>query len=311
MLCNHLVKRGGRKALMREYRIIKKKRAEKYNRSPVIKGIRTSTIWHTVLLPLLAINRKASGQTLTIVGDKRLKTNKPIIYACTHIGFYDIMMAFEAIKTPCWLFLGDPDSVLNTFYGWLVERNGVVYVDAYDRDDRKLSKNISVQLLKQNGNLMIYPEGAWNVTDNLVVMKLFRGTVEMALETGAEIVPIAIEQYGKDFYVNIGRNISYEKANGDAQKLTDELRDTLCTLKWKIWEKFSVCKRKEIDEDFGLHFASDILEEAGPYYTMKMVEDERYHDKHVKSHDEVFSFIGNLVPRRENAFLFRDNMKNM
>jgi hypothetical protein len=59
---------------------------------------------------------------------------------------------------------------------------------------------------------------------------------------------------------------------------------------------------KEFDEDFRLHFASDILEEAGPYYTMKMVEDERYHDKHVKSHDEVFSFIGNLVPRRENAF---------
>lgn len=47
--------------------------------------------------------------------------------------------------------------------------------------------------------MMIFPEGAWNVTDNLPVMKLFGGTVSMALLSGAVIIPIAIEQYSKDF----------------------------------------------------------------------------------------------------------------
>lgn len=38
-------------------------------------------------------------------------------------------------------------------------------------------------------------------------MPLYSGTAEMAIRSGAEIVPIAIEEYGKDYYVNIGKNI--------------------------------------------------------------------------------------------------------
>lgn len=63
---------------------------------------------------------------------------------------------------------------------------------------------------------MIFPEGAWNVTENLPVMPLFAGAAEMGILTGAEIVPIAFEKYGKDFYVNIGKNISPENfSTGD------------------------------------------------------------------------------------------------
>lgn len=44
---------------------------------------------------------------------------------------------------------------------------------------------------------MIFPEGAWNISENLLVMKLYTGAAEMAIRTGADIVPIAIEQFGK------------------------------------------------------------------------------------------------------------------
>lgn len=170
---------------------------------------------------------------------KGIKRKNDIIGSCCQslfweIGYSDIIMAFEAIKSPCWLFLSDPESVYRTFDGWLVETNGVIYMNAYSKTDRKIAKETVIHLLQQNGSLLIFPEGAWNVTDNLPVMKLFRGTVEMALKTGAEIVPIAIEQYRKNFYVNIGKNIKYECFQSDAQKLTNALRDILATLKWKI-----------------------------------------------------------------------------
>lgn len=48
------------------------------------------------------------------------------------------------------------------------------------------------------------PEGACNITPNLPVMKLYDGTASMALETGADIIPIRIEQYDNDFFVCIG-----------------------------------------------------------------------------------------------------------
>jgi 1-acyl-sn-glycerol-3-phosphate acyltransferase len=291
---------------MKSYQTIKEKRAAEFEKNPYIKGIPASNVWHKVLLPLLKVNDKINHLNLHIINDKRRTTNKPVIYACTHIGFYDVMMLFEAITCPCWLFCGDPDSLINTFYGWMLEKNGVIWVDNYDKADRKLAKEIATQLLKQGGNLMIFPEGAWNMTDNLIVMKLYQGTAMMALETDADIVPIAIEQYGKEFYVNIGENISSKDCGSDVLAFTERLRDILATLKWEIWELFPLTERGSLPENMKNSFAADILAESGDdSYTMKMYEDERYHDKNITSPEEAFAFIKNLIPRRENAFLFR------
>jgi 1-acyl-sn-glycerol-3-phosphate acyltransferase len=290
---------------MKSYQTIKEKRATEFEKNPHIKSVATSRICHAILLPLLKFSNRINHLNVSILNDKRELTNKPVIYACTHIGFYDICVLFEALKSPCWLFLGNPDPILGTFYGWLVERNGVVYVDTYDKGDRKIAKKMSAQLLRQGGRLMIFPEGAWNLTENLPCMKLFRGASDLAVETDAEIIPVAIDQYGKDFYVNIGENIRTAKDDCDVQLFTEQLRDILATLKWEIWESFPITERKSISEELKHTFAQNILVEAGDSYTMKMCEDERYHDKNITSTEEAFAFVKNLIPRRENAFLFR------
>ena len=67
--------------------------------------------------------------------------------------------------------------------------------------------------------------------------KGYTGAAEMAICTGAEIVPIAFEKFGKNFYVNIGANISPKNfVLEQKQELTDMLRDRLATLKWELWE---------------------------------------------------------------------------
>ena len=45
------------------------------------------------------------------------------------------------------------------------------------------------------------------------------------------MVSIAIDQYGKDFYVNIERHISYVDKADNVKELTEELRSILATLK--------------------------------------------------------------------------------
>lgn len=88
---------------------------------------------------------------------------------------------------------------------------------------------------------MIYPEDAWNIIENQVVMPLYSGAAEMAIRSGAEIVPIAMEQYDKTYYVNIGKNINLTGyALSQKRQATEELRDVLCTLKWEIWKNFKV-----------------------------------------------------------------------
>lgn len=228
-----------------------------------------------------------------MIADHRDRKKNPVIYACTHIGYDDVVMTFEAILSPCWLFWGNPGTDYRTLNGWMVEKNGVVFLDTYDKEDRRIAKQTSMRLLKQGMSLLIYPEGAWNLTENLPVMKLYRGTVDMAIETGVDIVPIAIEQRGKNFYVNIGKNINYANRENSLQELTNELRDILATLKWEIWERLGVEKRESIPEDFHEHFAYDILEEAWSAYpyTMEEWEAERFHDKDNPDPEEVFAPI--------------------
>lgn len=284
---------------------IKEKRKNNKKRKSLVRGLRCSKIWHQILLPLLKLLRIIGKQNIRIVADKHINTKRPVIYACTHIGFYDIMILFEVIKKPCWLFWGNPGEDLTTIFGWMARKNGTVLVDAYDREDRKLAKIEAENLLKQGGSLMIFPEGAWNITDNEPVMKLFPGTVSMALSTGAEIVPIAIEQYDKTFYVNIGKNIDYASGNANINELTDELRNILATLKWDIWEMQPLQKRKNLSANIGEQFRKKVLDEADGKYTFQMIQNERYHDKSVDTKEEVFAFLDKIKIRKENIFLYK------
>ncbi len=61
--------------------------------------------------------------------------------------------------------------------------------------------------LRAGGNLMYFPEGTWNLSPNLPVLPCFWGIVEIAQKGNAIIVPVAAEQYGKHFKINIGCNL--------------------------------------------------------------------------------------------------------
>lgn len=109
--------------------------------------------------------------------------------------------------------------------------NGVISIETFNREDRKVGFHRAVELLSKSGSLLIFPEGAWNVTPNLPVMKTFSGAVRMAKESGCEIIPMAVQQYGKTLYYNIGENYSIPcDTEKSVDKLNKELRDKLCTL---------------------------------------------------------------------------------
>jgi len=270
-------------------------RKYQYENNVPLKGIEARKKIHTILVNLIKIDRLLSHENLTVLSNRQIKTDKPIIYACTHIGGNDIQRTFEAIKKHAYLFLGDPEGIYRDFAGVMLYFNGVICLETSDKNDRHIAKERAVELLKKGGSLLIYPEGAWNITENLPVMKLYTGTVKMALETGADIVPIAIEQYDQDFYVSIGKNINIDLfSNLGVKDINMKLRDEMATLKWEIWEHQGVQKRNGMSEEFKNNFQQNIIDRCEYGFTIDDVYATMYNDPNEVSPDEVFKFVKKL-----------------
>lgn len=284
-----------------------------YKKGEELKYIELRKKVYFLIKSILKIDQLLSKEKIVILKDlHNTNENKPRIYACTHIGGNDIQRAFQVIKEPAYLMLGDPGILYKKAIYKGLQLNGVIPLETTDKEDRKIAYNRAIELLQKGGNLLIYPEGAWNVSPNLLVMKIFTGTVRMAQETGAEIIPIAVEQYGKDFYFNIGENYSISKdEDKDAKELTSELRDKLVTLKWEILESQPKLDRAIITDNYLDEFQSEIVDRCNYGYGFSLQDalNESFHDKNVVTDAEVFSFLENLDINQNNAFLMKDKLE--
>lgn len=259
------------------------------------KGIRIRNKVHQLLLQIVIIDRILNHETVTILKDERIKNNHPKVFACTHIGGNDIQRTFEAIKDPAYLFLGDPQELYRNLEGLLLYLNGVICLETRDKIDRGIAKKRSIELLEKGGNLLIYPEGAWNISPNLPVMKLYKGAVNIAVKTKADIIPIAIEQVENHFYVSIGKNIiTSDMECIDTNLLNQTLRDAMATEKWNIWENIGVYPRKTVANQTLNSYQQSIVDKCCYNFTLKDVLETMYKDPNEISYDEVFAPIKKL-----------------
>lgn len=286
---------------LREYRI------ERYADIEKTKIPWWRTPMHYLLVGVLILIRLFEKREVKVILDERIPTDKPVLYACTHIGAHDVEATFEAIKTPCYLFMADAREIYRTLDGIMLYLNGVIFFDTEDKEDKRVAKGRALSLLKSGGNLLIYPEGAWNITENEIVMPLYAGTAEMAIKTGAEIVPMAIERYGERYMVAVGKNLSAEGWNiEDKYQLTNQLRDALADLKWLIWENEGIQPRQELPENYSEWFLNDVMHCEAATYTLEDVLATRFRTKEMKELEEVRRHLDRVVPRKENAFLWRE-----
>lgn len=151
-------------------------RKKKYEKNQgKVKGIWLHNGMHYVLYFVVKLLRHLHRQKLVVVGDRRILPLQKefIIYACTHVGGNDVECLIEAIKNPCFIFAGDPKEMYLNLDGLMMALNGSIFLDSFDKEDRYIAKQTAISLLKQGGSLMIFPEGAWNISKNQPVMGLF------------------------------------------------------------------------------------------------------------------------------------------
>lgn len=328
------------------------KRKYNYDNKKLVSGTWWRDMLHPILVKLISLNRRfIDKQQLNIINDARTKKNennfiqrvlpfikapksKPVIYAITHIDKYDYQVVSEAIKEHQYPFAGDPETMYRTLDGTFLELNGVIYCDTESKEDRHIAKETAIETLKQGHNLLIYPEGVWNLTSNLLMLPLFPGIIEMARETGCDIVPVAIERYDKEYKINIGSEFdvnSYLKSGLTEDEIRIKLRDEMATLKWDIMQtipRLSTAEdgyyntaRSELGEyDEELEkFQTERLKEwsnpktGEPYYNKDIIKERTYREKdtytgfRVSLPEDAFSYMKKIKLNKNNSFIFARN----
>ncbi len=263
---------------------------------------------HPIFLVAYCIMNRLNGLQITVSGEK-IPSDKSLIFAATHVGKYDAEGIGEAIRSHFYLLTGDFENLQGGIYQTFLNLNGAFYVKENDAADRKAVTQKMIRHLQNGGNILYYPEGAWNLSPNLPVQPLFPGIIRVAKEGNARIVPIGAEQYGKRFVVRIG-SVMDPADYSDASVALSALRDELATLKWSIWESEPLSNRADCTENEWESYIDDRLMEW-PGFSREHISGLVYRSKSIIEPAEAYSFMEDVIPSHENAFLFDKRLSGL
>ena len=224
---------------------------EKKEKNMSLSPSKLSTIVRLIIHPLLLkmaapkIRYKVekcceyNGKTMFFTKDR------PIIFACNHSTSYDVPIAFSAIGEHAYLFAGKQplEAVDELFFNL----NGTIYVDRKNKEDMKLSKEAMIETLKNKSNILMFPEGTWNMTDSLPMLEMKWGIIDIAKQSNALIVPMALDY---DYDKEVCRYKFGDAIDVNELSLKDGIRtvrDAMASLKWELFELKEHAKREELD----------------------------------------------------------------
>ena len=272
-------------------------------------------LWHYILIFVLMIERLLRGTKIKIVNKEQLNIVKgirgPIIFAPTHCGKFDIQTLAEVLWQNRWSLLsGDPNFLPGTVEGYWLQFHGVIYVDRDDKEWRTRAKQEMITHLQNGGNIMMYPEGTWNLSPNLPMLPLFRGIADIAKETNATIIPFAqeIDDKNKTYYVKIGKPIYPTK---EPLSILEDLRNQMAEMKWSLIEELPFCKavydKNKLYSEWDKYIEKRLSECS--YYTFELSWKYARKEKWQTERELIQADLSNICPTKETAFLFNKRLK--
>ena len=121
---------------------------------------------------------------------KIILPDEPVIWVSNHSFKDDALGSVLAAQRHAYILFGSLPQFFNTFDGitaWLV---GVVMANRKVSASKKAVIPKAVKTINYGADLLMYPEGVWNISPNALVLDLWPGVYRIACETGAKIVPI-------------------------------------------------------------------------------------------------------------------------
>lgn len=235
-----------------------------------------------------------------------LEKDTPYIFVSLHRFVEDTIANLSTIDRNAYLLFGTTDQLevnKEMYAAWL---NGFIYVDRFDSQSRKESITKMIRVLDNGNSVLIFPEGGFNNTENLLCQKLFASPYYLAKATGAKVVPIApFYEFGSDkIYMNVGDPLDLTKYDDKAEAL-EVLRDALATLCFENIERHSTpIDRSKLGEDPRMDFMRERCQEYLKTKWTKDVWDEeltRYLDIQDREMRDVEESMDSIVITPQNA----------
>lgn len=260
---------------------------------------------HPIILKALS-----SRRNFKLIVEGIIPEGRQFIFVANHFGIDDIPTAGEIIGRHTFVLVSDEDR--GTLNGMILNLNGVVWTNRLNKVERKRSKEDLLRHLKIGHSILMYPEATWNLSPNLLMLPMNFGCITLALETSVPIVPIYLFFTDDTCYAKINRPFYPDKNKVIA---IEKLRDIMATSSWYFMEKFDKEHRANLEKDY---WEKKIKERYDKYDRarkdpegVKAYESQFiFRSPDTVSPKEAFEHLKQLIPCRENAFLFRDIMKD-
>ncbi len=250
---------------------------------------------HKSIFPLLKrLFRRIRKHDFVIVnGMKPTDTNA--IFAVNHSSKYDIPYVCELIGKHSYVLIGQqPLEAIDRIAFYL---NGAVWVDRKNRFDKNRAKEKMIALLNCNANIVMFPEGTWNLTPSKPMLPLYWGIIDIAGKTQKPIIPVILEYTGKKCYVSFGEQMHINPSD-DKRKRIEDLADSLASLKWQIWENYSDTGCDSVDD-----WNEEVAKRIAEYPKLDYEYEQSVVRKEIYAFEEIID-LRKITPALENAFLF-------
>lgn len=212
---------------------------------------------HNFMYPFVkGISKKYIHGKLII--DNKVNYPFPAIYAVNHTNISDVPVVFRTLNKQTYILAGTKSQRLIDSIGFNL--NGAIWVDRHSAKSKERCKKKMYTILNSGGNVMWFPEGTWNLSDNLLMLPIRWGIIKMAVMADVPIIPISIHYFDEKIYSKVGEPF-YVNKNERAVVETGRLRDIMATMKYEQMEKCGVYSRNVTDKaDFEALIAKSLDE---------------------------------------------------
>lgn len=181
---------------------------------------------------------------------------EPVIFAANHAFKDDVLASILACRRHAYILFGSLPQFYNTVDGLTSWLNGVVMVNRKNKESKRSAVSKAVKVLRTGSDMLIFPEGVWNKSQNALILDLWPGIYRIARETGAKIVPVV--HYIRDYTIPGDQNPIHTVVDNPfriddlpERAALEQLRDIMATWYYLMMERYGASCREEALGDAG------------------------------------------------------------
>jgi 1-acyl-sn-glycerol-3-phosphate acyltransferase len=135
-----------------------------------------------------------SGAKLVVRGLERVDWSRPHVLVANHQSMIDICALFRAVPVPLQFLLKQELSKV-PFVGAYAKAMGMIFIERGSAREATKRMREAAQLVRDGATLCVFPEGTRSRDGEVLPFK--SGAFQIALDAGADVVPVAIEGSGQ------------------------------------------------------------------------------------------------------------------